>query len=59
MVKIFECKRGIEDWEGALIVGANDDTQAENICKSIEIDTKFTIKPLKLKLGLIYDDKLR
>jgi hypothetical protein len=59
MVKIFECKRGKEDWEGALIVGANNDVQALNICKSIEIETEFTIKPLKLKLGLIYNDFLR
>jgi hypothetical protein len=36
MVEIFECKRGEEGWEGALIVGADDDVEAENICESIE-----------------------
>lgn len=59
MVKIFECKRGVEPWEGALIVGADDDVEAENICKSIETDIRFTIKQLKLKKGLIYNDMLR
>lgn len=54
MVEIFECKRG-EDWEGALIVGADNDKEAESICESIEPGRKFIIKQLDLKKGLIYE----
>ena len=58
-MKIFICKRGMHDWEGALIIAAPNKEIAQQIFFNREEEVPNKIEEYPLNEGILYDDELR